>query len=184
MLSLYPNSPPFYLSDNPSYTSFRSELALLHIYLFSTTYPTVVTYAGGLPYAALCRTYPMSDLSYIALCQTYPMLPYIRPTLRRTYPTLDLPYTNLHWTYPMSPYVGPTLHQTYPTSDLPYTNLHWTYPTLPYVRPTLQCPTPDLSYAGDLPYANLHLLNSKFLVCLQVISGCNPLCTFAEPSGA
>ena len=137
-------------------------------------------YAGGLPYAALCRTYPtspyirpilchpMSDLPYVALCWTYPMLPYVGPTLHQ--PTLDLPYVALHRTYPTPTYVGPTLH--HPTSNLPY------------VGPTLWCPTPDLSYASDLPYANLHLLNSKFLVRLRVISGHDPLCTFAEPSGA
>ena len=65
-----------------------------------------------------------------------------------------------------------------------------TYPTLPYM--------------GDLPYAALcrtcltpvtypnannlpnpkDLLNSEFLVCLQIISGCDPLHTFAELSGA
>jgi len=47
----------------------------------------------------------------------------------------------------------------------------------------------DIPYTNDLPYAdNLpnskDLLNSEFLVCLWVISGRDPLCTFAEPSGA
>jgi len=61
------------------------------------------------------------------------------------------------------------------------------YPMLPYVGPTLWCPTP--LYVGDLPYTNnlpnsKYILNSEFLVCLQVISSCDPLCTFAEPSGA
>ena len=91
----------------------------------------------------------------------YPMLPYIGPTLH--HPTLDLSYVALCWTYPTSDL---PLCWTYPTLDLPYTTLCWTYPTSPYVRPTLQCPAPDLSYTGDLPYATLHLLNSKFLVHL------------------
>ena len=135
---------------------------------------------SDLSYVGPTLHHPTSDLPYIRpiLCQTYPTLPYVRPTL--CCPMSDLSYIALHWTYPTPPYIRPTLHRTYPTSDPPYvtlcqTTLRWTYPTtlhqtyltsdLPYVRPTLRCPTPDLFYASDLPYAALHLLNSEFLVC-------------------
>ena len=148
-ISLYPNSPPFYLSDDPSYTSFCSELSPLHIYLFSMTYPMLM------PYPTLV---------------TYPMLPYDRPTLH--HPMLDLPYispTLCHPTWDL-PYAAlcrwPTLCHpmwvTYPTPT--------TYPMPPYVG--------DLPYADDLPHTNdlpnsKDLLNSEFLVCLWVISGCS-----------
>ena len=87
-ISLYPNSPPFYLSDDPSYTSFLSELSLLHIYLFLMAYPTLTPYPmpvtyPTLPYVGPTLCCPMSDL------------PYVGPILH--HPMLDLPYTTLHW---------------------------------------------------------------------------------------
>jgi len=151
---------------------------------------------SDLPYTTLHQTYPtsdlsyvrptlhcpMSDLPYVALCQTYPTLPYIGPTLH--HPTSDLPYVGpiLPQTHPMSPYVRPpyvgptlppyirpTLLRTYPMSDLPYGALHQTcsmpvtYPMLPYTYSTP---------------------SSLSVQCLRVISGCDPLCILAEPSGA
>jgi len=49
--------------------------------------------------------------------------------------------------------------------------------------------TSELPHTGDLPYTNDlpnsdNLPNSKFLVCLWIISGHDPLHTCAEPSGA
>jgi len=129
--------------------------------------------------------YPMSDLPYAALHQTYPTLPYIGPTL--CHPTSDLPYIRpiLHWTYPTPPYVRPTLHR--PVSDLPYTTLHQTcpmpvtYSMLPYARPTLCCPMwVTVPYTNNLPNSK-DLLNSKFLVCLWVISGCDPSAPLLNP---
>ena len=37
-------SPPLYLSKNPSYIPFHSELTLLHTYLISPTQPTLMLY--------------------------------------------------------------------------------------------------------------------------------------------
>jgi len=76
------------------------------------------------------------------------------------------------------------------TTDLPYAALNG-WPTLHCPRwwPTLHWPMLDLPYTSNLPYTdNLpnskDLLNSEFLVCPQIISGCDPLHTFAELSGA
>jgi len=92
------------------------------------------------------------------------MPPFAGPTL--CCPTPDLPYTRSHIN--ALPYA----------SDLPYAALHKTCPT-PVTYPTL------VTYPMPTTYLTpKDLLNSEFLVCLQVISGHGPLCTFAEPSGA
>jgi len=78
----------------------------------------------------------------------------------------------------MPPYIGPTLHCPTPylphTADLPYATLHG-WPTLHWWHPYAD----DLAHTNNLPNSK-DLLNSEFL---QVISGCDPLCTFPEPSG-
>jgi len=52
-----------------------------------------------------------------------------------------------------------------------------TYPIPCHSTPCHSTPNLFDSKHNDLP-------NSEFLVCLWVISGCNPLCNFTEPSGA
>ena len=49
-------SPPLYLSNNPSYTPFHSELTLLHTYLISPTQPTLMLYPTLVPYPFWCCT--------------------------------------------------------------------------------------------------------------------------------
>ena len=57
----YPNSPPFYLSDNPSYSLFHSGLISLHIYLCSTNYPTLLLQTSVLhSYRLTCSEFLVS----------------------------------------------------------------------------------------------------------------------------
>jgi len=125
-VSLYLNYPPFYLFNDHSYTSFCSELALLHIYLFSMTYPTPTPYPMPVtyptpPYAGptLCWTC-LTPVTYPMLT-TYPTLTtYLTSKTYSTLSSLSICKLSLAAT-PSTPLLNPQVHERFLLRTVPHT---------------------------------------------------------------